>query len=325
MHTRVLGAGHGDGGLTVSAVGLGCMGLTFAYGEHGDPTADTRRGTQTIDRAIDCGITLLDTADMYGPRTNEQLIAAALRGRRDKVVLATKFGVAFEDPARDFDGRPEYVRQACDRSLARLGTDVIDLYYLHRIDPRTPVEETVAAMGELVTAGKVRYLGLSEVSAAQLRRAHDVHPITAVQSEYSLFTRDPEGDVLAACQELGVGFVAYSPLGRGMLSGTISSSADLTEGDWRRNNPRFADENLRSNLRLVEQVRTIAARHAVTPAQIALAWLLHQAAGVVPIPGTSNPDRVVENAAATEISLTGPELARIEEAVPAGAVVGSRY
>lgn len=325
MYTRILGAGRGAGELKVSAIGLGCMGLTFAYGAHDDPEADTQAGLRTIDRALELGVTLLDTADLYGPRTNERLIAAALRGRRDHVVLATKFGIAFDDPTREVDGRPEYVRAACDRSLARLGTDVIDLYYLHRVDQHTPIETTVAAMSELVAAGKVRHLGLSEVSAAELRRAHAVHPITAVQSEYSLFSREPEDEVLATCRELGVGFVAYSPLGRGVLTGTITARTQLPDSDWRHTNPRFTDQNLRANLALVDQLRVIATAHSATLAQVALAWLLHQDPNLVPIPGTSNPERVTENVAATELTLTKSDLVRIEEAVPAAEVTGDRY
>ncbi|MGH3914127.1 MAG: aldo/keto reductase [Pseudonocardiaceae bacterium] len=324
MRIRVLGAGNGVGELKVSAIGLGCMGLTFAYGEHNDPAADIRVGLRTIDQALELGVTFLDTADLYGPRTNEELVAAALRGRRDQVVLATKFGIAFDDPTRDVDGRPEYVHAACDHSLARLCTDVIDLYYLHRVDRHTPIETTVAAMGELVTAGKVRHLGLSEVSAAELRRAHAVHPITAVQSEYSLFSREPEEELLATCRELGIGFVAYSPLGRGVLTGTITARSQLPDSDWRRTTPRFDEQNLRTNVALVAELRVIAAAHSATPAQIALAWLLHRDTDLVPIPGTHNPDRVIENAAATEITLTESDLARIEDAVPAARVAGER-
>ena len=315
----------GSQGLEVSCIGLGCMGMSDYYGSASD--RDERESIATIHRAAELGITLLDTADMYGPFTNEELVGRAIAGRREQYVVATKFG--FErhaDGSQTLNGRPDYVRRACDASLGRLGIDTIDLYYEHRIDPKVPIEETVGAMGELVGAGKVRYLGLSEAGIATVRRAHGVHPISAVQSEYSLFARDVEAEVLPALRELGIGFVAYSPLGRGLLTGTVRSSADLPEGDVRKERfPRFQAENLEANARLVDELRGIAQSRGVTPAQLALAWLLHQGQDVVPIPGTKRRARLEENAGAAEIALTEDELRRLDAAVPPEAVRGARH
>ncbi len=316
MDTRTLGQG-----LTVSAVGLGCMGMSFAYAG-----ADDDRSRATIDRALERGVTFLDTADIYGPETNERLVGAAIRHRRDQVVLATKFGArSLEVEGRAPDGRPEYVARACDASLARLGIDVIDLYYQHRVDPQVPIEETVGAMAALVQAGKVRHLGLSEASAATIRRAHAVHPITAVQTEYSLWTRDLEAEILPALDELGIGLVAYSPLGRGFLTGAIRTPDDLAEDDWRRTNPRFQGENFTRNLQLVDRVRDLAGQKGVTASQLALAWVLAQGDRVVPIPGTTRPERIDENAAAVDVALTPEELRTLDELAPVGAAAGDRY
>ncbi len=317
----------GTQGLEVSAEGLGCMGMSEFYGER-----DEQESIATIGLAIDVGggAALLDTADIYGPHTNEQLVGRAIAGRREEVVLATKFGIV-RDPAdptsRGVNGRPEYVRDSCDGSLRRLNVDYIDLYYQHRIDPDVPVEETVGAMAELVDAGKVRYLGLSEASAATIRRAHAVHPISAVQSEYSLWSRDPEDEVLPTLAELGIGFVAYSPLGRGFLTGTITSPEDLSDDDFRRHNPRFQGDNFRRNLDLVERVKQLAAEHSCTPAQLALAWVLSQTPppAIVPIPGTKRRRYLEENLAALEIELTADDLRRIDEAAPVGVAAGDRY
>jgi aryl-alcohol dehydrogenase-like predicted oxidoreductase len=318
MHNRTLG---GEG-LRVSAQGLGCMGMSEFYG-----TADEDEAIATIQRALDLGITFLDTADMYGPFTNEKLVGRAIAGRRDEVVLATKFGNQRGEDGSflGINGKPDYVRSACDASLARLGVDHIDLYYQHRVDQSVPIEETVGAMKELVEQGKVRHLGLSEASPETIRRAHAVHPITALQTEYSLWTRDPEDAVLPTVRELGIGFVAYSPLGRGFLSGAIASPDDLAEGDFRRNNPRFQGANFDKNLELVERVREIAAERGVTPGQLALAWLLHQSEDIVPIPGTKRREYLEENAAADDIELSEDELERIDEAAPAGVAAGERY
>jgi aryl-alcohol dehydrogenase-like predicted oxidoreductase len=318
MDQRTLG-----GSLTVSALGLGCMGMSDFYG-----TGDEDEAIATIHRALELGIYFLDTADMYGPFTNELLVGRAIRGRRDEVVLATKFGNERREDGSwvGINGRPEYVRAACDASLQRLGVDVIDLYYQHRIDPDTPVEDTWGAMKELVDAGKVRYLGISEAAPDTIRRAHGVHPVTAVQTEYSLWTRDPEENgVLATTRELGIGFVAYSPLGRGFLSGEIRSLDDLAPDDFRRRNPRFQGANFAKNLELVERVRQIAEEKGVTPSQLALAWVLHQGDDIVPIPGTKRVKYLEENAAAVDIVLTPEDLARIDAAAPAGAAAGDRY
>jgi len=313
----------GKQGLIVSAQGLGCMGMSEFYG-----SADEGEAIATIHRALDLGITFLDTSDIYGPFTNEQLVGGAIADRRDEVVLATKFGIV-RDPenpgARGVNGRPEYVLASCDASLRRLAVDHIDLYYQHRVDPGVPIEETVGAMAELVDAGKVRFLGLSEASVETIRRAHAVHPISALQSEYSLWTRDPEDQVLPALRELGIGLVAYSPLGRGFLTGEIKSPDDLAENDFRRHNPRFQGENFQRNLELVERVSEIAAEHDCTPGQLALAWVMAQGDDVVPIPGTKRRAYLEQNAAAAELELGEEDLARIDEAAPAGFASGDRY
>ncbi len=313
----------GNQGLEVSAQGLGCMGMTHAYGK-----GDEDSGLQTIHRALELGVTFLDTAEVYGPYTNEELVGRAIAGRRDEFEIATKFGFVInpDRPSdRAVDGRPENVRRACDGSLRRLGVDHIDLYYQHRVDSGVPIEETVGAMSELVEAGKVRYLGLSEPSAETIRRAHAVHPLTAVQSEYSLWTRDPEGEVLDTLRELGIGLVAYSPLGRGFLTGQIRSLADLPEDDWRRSNPRFQEEALQENLRLADRVRELAQERNVTPAQLALAWVIAKGEDIVPIPGTKSPQRLEENAAAADIQLSHDYLAELDDAISPDAVRGDRY
>ena len=318
MNTRTLGSQ----GLEVSELGLGCMGMSEFYG-----AADEDESIATIHRALDLGVDFLDTADMYGPFTNEQLVGRAIAGRRDEVVLATKFGNA-RGPNGEWlgiRGDAAYVRQACDASLERLGVDYIDLYYQHRVDRSTPIEETVGAMAELVEAGKVRYVGLSEASPDTIRRAHAVHPISALQSEYSLWSRDPEEEVLPTVRELGIGFVAYSPLGRGFLSGAIRSLEDLAEDDYRRRNPRFQGANFQRNLDLADAVRAIADEKGVTPSQLALAWVLSRGDDVVPIPGTKRRQYLEENAGAADVQLTSEELQRIESAFPKGATAGDRY
>jgi aryl-alcohol dehydrogenase-like predicted oxidoreductase len=318
MRKRTLGSD-----LVVSSEGLGCMGMSEFYG-----LGDDTESIATIHRAIELGVTFFDTADMYGPFTNEQLVGRALHGRRDEVVLATKFGNERRaDGSRvGVNGRPAYVRSACDASLQRLGTDVIDLYYQHRVDPDTPIEETVGAMRELVEAGKVRYLGLSEAAPETIRRAHAVHPITALQTEWSLWSRDPEvNGVLDTVRDLGIGFVAYSPLGRGFLSGRFTTPEDFEAGDFRRNHPRFQGENFAKNLELVVRVSEIAARKGVTPGQLALAWVLAQGDDVVPIPGTKRRSYLVENAAADDVELSQEELRELDAVLPPGAASGERY
>jgi aryl-alcohol dehydrogenase-like predicted oxidoreductase len=312
----------GGGGLLVSAVGLGCMGMSEFYG-----ATDEDEGVATILRALDLGVTLIDTADIYGPFTNERLVGRALRERRDEAVLATKFGnVRNERGERlGIDGSPDYVRRACDASLERLAVDHIDLYYQHRVDPATPIEDTVGAMAELVDQGKVRYLGLSEASPATIRRAHAVHPISALQTEYSLWTRDPEDELLETVRELGIGFVAYSPLGRGFLTGRFSDPGRLAADDFRRNNPRFRSENVGHNAELVETVVAVAAEKDATPAQVALAWVVSRGDDVVPIPGTKRRSYLEENVAAAAIELSPDELERLEQAFPPGAAAGERY
>lgn len=315
MKTRTLGQG-----LEVSVEGLGCMGMSEFYG-----TTDEGEGIRTIHRALELGVNFLDTADMYGPFTNERLVGQAIADRRDQVVLATKFGnERREDGTRiGINGRPEYVHAAAEASLRRLGIDHIDLYYQHRVDQTVPIEETVGAMKELVDAGKVRHLGLSEASPETIRRAHAVHPITALQTEYSLWTRDPEDEILPLVRELGIGFVAYSPLGRGFLSGAIRSIDDLEEGDFRRFSPRFQGDNFAKNLELVERVEEIAREKGVTAGQLALAWTIAQ--GVVPIPGTKRVKYLEENVAAAEIALSGDDVRRLNEAAPQAAAAGDRY
>ena len=323
LGSRTLGSAAHHNDLQVSAIGLGCMGMSEFYGR-----ADESEAVRTIHRALDLGVTLLDTADMYGPFTNEKLVGAAISGRRDEAVLATKFGNVRDpqDPThRWIDGSPEYVRHACDASLQRLGVDHIDLYYQHRVDKSVPIEETVGAMAELVAAGKVRRLGLSEASAATIRRANAVHPITALQTEYSLWTRHIEDEILSTIRDLGIGLVPYSPLGRGFLTGTITSADALAPDDFRRQNPRFVGDALAANLALVDRVRTLAERKGVTAGQLALAWVLAQGQDVVPIPGTKRVSYLEENVAAASLALTDNDLAELEKAIPVEAVVGERY
>jgi aryl-alcohol dehydrogenase-like predicted oxidoreductase len=319
--TRALGR-HG---LRVSALGLGCMGMSEFYGGASD--RDEAESIATIHRALDLGVDFLDTADIYGPFTNEELVGRAIRDRRDQVVLATKFGIVRTgDPAfRGVNGRPEYVRACCDASLRRLGVTHIDLYYQHRVDPTVPIEETVGAMAELVKAGKVRYLGLSEAGVDILRRAAKVHPISALQSEYSLWSREPEDAVLSTCRELGIGFVAYSPLGRGFLTGQIKSFDDLPADDYRRSSPRFQGENFQKNLDLVARVEAIAREKGCAASQLALSWVLAQGEDIVPIPGTKRRKYLEENVAALGISLSAEDLRRIDEVAPRGVAAGARY
>jgi aryl-alcohol dehydrogenase-like predicted oxidoreductase len=320
MNKRTLG----PDGPEVSAIGLGCMGMSAFYG-----ATDEGEALRTLDRSLELGCNFLDTSDMYGPHTNERLLARAIAGRREEVFLATKFGIKIEPgglgepPRRSIDGSPEYVRAACEGSLQRLGVEHIDLYYQHRVDPNTPIEETVGAMAELVAQGKIRHIGLSEAGAETIRRAHAVHAITAVQSEYSLWTRDVEQEILPTLEELGIGFVAYSPLGRGFLSGRFSSPEELDEGDFRRYGPRFTGENLNHNLKLAERVKELAAEKGVTAGQLALAWVLHRGEHIVPIPGTKRISYLEENLAAAELELSEEEVLRIADAVPTAA--GDRY
>lgn len=316
MESRTLGS------LTVSALGLGCMGMSEFYGR-----GDERESVATIHAFLDAGGTLLDTADMYGPFTNEKLVGGAIAGRRDDVVLATKFGNERREDGSwvGINGKPEYVRAACDASLQRLGVDHIDLYYQHRVDKTVPIEETVGAMAELVQAGKVKHLGLSEASADTVRRAHAVHPITALQTEYSLWEREPETKIFPGLAELGIGFVPYSPLGRGFLTGQLRSEEDFAEDDFRRHSPRFQGENFTRNLELVDRVTELAREKGCTPAQLALAWLLAQGEHIVPIPGTKKRERLQENLGAVDVELSASDLARLDELAPAGVAAGARY
>ncbi len=311
------------GELEVSAIGLGCMGMSFAYG-----AGDDAESTQVINYALEHGVNFLDTADMYGPWANEELVGKAIKGKRDQFIIATKFGNEIDDngkPTGRVNGSPDYIRKSVEGSLKRLGTDYIDLYYQHRVDPNTPIEDTIQTMADLVKEGKVRYIGMSEAAPETIRRAAKVHTISALQTEYSLWTRDPEDEILATVRELGIGFVPYSPLGRGFLTGQIKSVDDLEESDWRRKNPRFMGDNFQKNLELVEKVREIAEEKGCTPGQLALAWVLAQGEVIVPIPGTKHVKYLKENIGALDVVLTEDDLHRLNEAAPAGVAAGDRY
>jgi aryl-alcohol dehydrogenase-like predicted oxidoreductase len=318
MNTRILG----NSGIAVSAIGLGCMGMSDFYGKSDDVAS-----LALLEKAVELGVNFWDTADMYGTGHNEMLISQVLRRHRDTITIATKFGNMrrIDGAFMGINGTPDYVKTACDMSLKRLGVDHIDLYYQHRVDPNVPIEDTVGAMAELVKAGKVRFLGLSEASAQTIRKAHSVHPITALQTEYSLWTRDPEGEILDTCRELNIAFVAYSPLGRGFLTGQVSQPNELDESDFRRFNPRWRDENLAQNLPLVDKMKELAADKGCTPAQLALAWILAQGEDIIPIPGTRREKYLRENIAALDVALTADDLAHIDSALPVGAAAGARY